>query len=172
VRSFVRDLSSVLPGVERFNRGGMGLPELVARINQNGAKAAIVISMWRGNPGEMVFLSPKGDEIINIRLESALLCREVNPIGSTRIGRVSSVIIKSGSSEQTKTLAEDISSLLSLDLSERIDSCESLTDATQSFIWLEDGGSGKILWTHYTTPTGVEFGPRIRISTIRRKSIE
>ena len=172
VRTFVRDLSSVLPGVERFNRGGMGLPELIARINQNGAKAAIVVSMWRGNPGEMVVLSPKGEETINIKLESVLLNREVNPTGPTRIGRVSSVLVKTGSSAQVKALAEDITSLLNLGLSERTDPYDSLTDDTHSFIWLEDGGSGKILWTHYTTLKGIEIGPRIRISKIRRKSVE
>jgi len=172
VRAFTRDLSSILPGVERFNRGGMGLPELVARISQNGAKAAIVISMWRGNPGEMTILSSKGEETINIRLESALLRREVNPTGPTRISRVDSVLTKSGSSALVKALAEDIASLLNLDLSERVDPHEALAKDTQSFIWFEDGGSGKILWTHYNTLNGVEVGPRIRVSTVRRKSIE
>ena len=52
VRSFSRDLWSVLPGTERFNRGGMGLTELVSRIHNSGAQAALVISIWRGNPGE------------------------------------------------------------------------------------------------------------------------
>ncbi len=172
MRAFARDLSSVLPGVERFNRGGMGLPELVARINQNGAKAAIVISLWRGNPGEMTILSSKGEEIINIRLESALLRREVNPTGPTRISRVDSVVIKTGSSPSVIALAEDISSLLNVELSEHVDPHDALTDETQSFIWLEDGNSGKIFWTHYNTINGIEVGPRIRVSSVRRKRIE
>jgi rRNA maturation protein Rpf1 len=172
VRTFVRDLSSIFPGVERFNRGGMGLPELVARINQNSAKAAIVISMWRGNPGEMVILSPSGEETINLRLESTLLRREVNTTGPTRIGRVVSVFVKSNSSAQVKALAKEIASLLNLEISERVAPCESLTDETQSFIWFEEGSSGKILWTHYTTLNCTEIGPRIRISKIRRKGMK
>jgi U3 small nucleolar ribonucleoprotein protein IMP4 len=172
VRSFVRDLSSVLPNLERFNRGGMGLPELVARINQNDARAAIVVSIWRGNPGQMTVLSPKGEETINIRLESVLLRREVNPSRPARTGRIANVLVKSGSRPQVKALAEDIATLLNLDLSEREDPHEYPSDASYSFAWLEDSGSGKILWTHYTTLDGAEIGPRIRISAVRRKSPE
>jgi rRNA maturation protein Rpf1 len=172
VRSFTRDLSSVLPGVERFNRGGMGLPELVARIGQNGAKAAIVISMWRGNPGELTILSPNGEEILNIRLESVLLRREVNPSGTTRIRRVEGVLIKSDCSVKVKALAKDIASLLNIGLSERENPHKALADDPQSFIWFEDGGSGKILWTHYDTLNGIEVGPRIRLLAVRRKSQE
>lgn len=172
MRAFVRDLSSVLPGVERFNRGGMGLPELIARINQNGAKAAIVISLWRGNPGEMTILSSKGEETINIRLESTLLRREINPSGPPRIGRVDSVLVKTGSSRSVKALAEDIASLLDIELSEHVNPHEALIDETQSFIWFEDGSSGKILWTHYNTLNGIEVGPRIRVSAVKRRSIE
>jgi len=150
----------------------MGLPELVARINQNGAKAAIVISLWRGNPGEMTILSSKGEETINIRLESALLRREVNPAGPSRMSRVDCVLIKKGSSSSVKAFAEDIASLLDIGLSEHVDPHEVLTDTTQSFIWLEDGNSGKILWTHYNTKNGIEVGPRIRVSAVRRRKVE
>jgi rRNA maturation protein Rpf1 len=172
VRSFVRDLSSVLPGIERFNRGGMGVPELVARINLNGAKAAIVVSMWRGNPGEMVVLSPNGEETITIRLESALLRREVNPTGPTRISRVENVLFKSGSNPQVKALAEDIATLLDLHILEQEAPHEDPTDAIRTYIWLEGVGSEKILWTHYTTLNGAEIGPRIRVSNIKRKKME
>lgn len=172
MRAFVRDLSSVLPGVERFNRGGMGLPELVARINRNGANAAIVISLWRGNPGEMTVISSKGEEIINIRLESALLRREVNPTGPSRIRRVDCVLIKTGSSYSAKVLAENIASLLNIEISENVNPNEAPMDKTQSFIWFEDGSSGKILWTHYNTINGTEIGPRIRVSAVRRRSIK
>jgi U3 small nucleolar ribonucleoprotein protein IMP4 len=172
VRSFVRDLSSVLPSIERFNRGGMGIPELVARINQNGARAAIVVSMWRGNPAEMVVLSPKGEETITIRLESALLRREVNPSGPTRISRVENVLFKSGSNSQVKALAEDIATLLDLHVLEQEAPHEDSTEPNRSYVWFEGVGSGKILWTHYTTLNGAEIGPRIRVSNIRRNKME
>lgn len=169
VRTFARDLASLLPEIERFNRGGIGLPELVARINQRGAKAAIIISIWKGNPGEMTFLTPAGEESINIRLESVQLRREVSTVASTRIAKVVKVVIKSESSERVKTLANDIASLLNLDISEQSSPSDALTEHNQSFIWFDDADSGKILWTHYNAHDGLETGPRIRVSAVRRK---
>jgi len=169
VRTFVRDLCSVLPGVERFNRGGMGLSELTARITQSGAKAAIIISIWKGNPGEMTILSPTGQEVINIRLDTVHLRREVSSATSTRTVRAGSVAIKSESSENAKALAKDIASLLNLDLSEQLNPNGALAEDNQSFIWLEDDDSGRILWTHYDAHNGLEIGPRILVSTFRRK---
>jgi len=169
VRTFVRDLWSVLPGVERFNRGGMGLSELTARINQNGAKAAIIISIWKGNPGEMTILSPAGQEVLNIRLDSVHLRREVSSAASTRTTRAESVVIKSESGERAKALADEITSLLNLSLSEQLNPGGGLTEDNQSFIWFEDDASGKILWTHYDAHNGREIGPRILVSTFRRK---
>jgi len=145
----------------------MGLPELVARINQNGANAAIVISLWRGNPGDMTIISSKGEEIINIRLESALLRREVNPTGPSRISRADCLLFKTGSSPSVKALAENIASLLNIEISEQENPNEVPMDKAQSFIWLEDGNSGKILWTHYSSINRTEIGPRIRISAVR-----
>lgn len=167
VRTFVRDLCSVLPGVERFNRGGMSLSELTARINQNGAKAAIIISIWKGNPGEMMILSSAGQEVINIRFDSVHLRREVSSATSARMARAKSVVIKSESSERAKELANDIASLLSLNLSEQLNPIGALTEDNQSFIWFENDDSGKILWTHYNAHDGLEIGPRILVSTFR-----
>jgi rRNA maturation protein Rpf1 len=150
----------------------MGLSELTALINQNGAKAAIIISIWKGNPGEMTILSPAGQEVINIRLESVDLRREVSSATPTRIARVEKVIVKSESNDRTKTFANDIASLLNLELSEQFTPSEALTEYNQSFIWLENDDSGKTLWTHYNAHNGLEIGPRILVSTIRRKRDE
>lgn len=167
VRTFVRDLCSVLPGVERFNRGGMSLSELTARINQNGAKAAIIISIWKGNPGEMTILSSAGQEVINIRFDSVRLRREVSSATSVRTAMAESVVIKSESSERARELAKDVASLLSLNLSEQLNPSGALAEDNQSFIWFEDDDSGKILWTHYDARNGLEIGPRILVTTFR-----
>ncbi len=150
----------------------MSLSELTARINQNGAKAAIIISIWKGNPGEMTILSNAGQEVINIRLDSVHLRREVSSSTSTSIARAKSVVIKSESSERAKALADDIASLLNLNLSEQLNPSGALTEDTQSFIWFEDDDSGEILWTHYDAHDGLEIGPRILVSTFRRKCNE
>jgi rRNA maturation protein Rpf1 len=172
VRTFVRDLSSILPGIDRFNRGGMGISELVARISQTGSRAALVISIWQGNPGKMTFLSPNGDETLQLKVESALLRRELSPKGPPRVHAVDRIFIKSGSGEIVRTLAEDLAKILDLEVSAQLSPAEALTNDNQSFIWLEEIGGGKILWTHYTAPAYTEIGPRIRVSSIRRPPLK
>ncbi len=169
VRSFARDLWTVLPGTERFNRGGMGLTELAARVGTSGANAALVISMWKGNPSLLIFTTSAGDEAVTIRMESAKLRREVNPIKNSRFVGTAGVFVKSGSSDITRELGEILSSFLNVELLEREDPEDGQVEENWSLIWLEDMPSGKILWTHYHSRKGVEIGPRIRVSSVRRK---
>jgi len=168
VRSFVRDLSIVLPGSERFNRGSMGLPELAARIGQSGAKAALVISMWKGNPSILSFTSSSGDELATIKVESAKLRREVNPTKKNRINGTAGVFIESGSSNRTVELGEVLSSFLDVALFEVASPKDVQVEENWSIIWLEDLPSGKILWTHYHSTDRHEIGPKIRVTSIRR----
>lgn len=172
VRTFVRDLSLVLPEIDRFNRGGMGLSELKARISQTGAIAALIVSIWKGNPGEMIFVSSDGNEQLRLKLDSTLLRREVNPGENQRIQPAYRVFIKTGSSGKVHALAKDLASLLNLELFDQNSPLEASRNSVHSFIWFEDAGAGKILWTHYTAITGVETGPRIRIMTVRRQAPE
>lgn len=169
VRSFVRDLWTVLPGTERFNRGGMGLTELAARVGQSGAKAALVISMWKGNPGILSFTSSSGKELVKIKIESAKLRREVNPTKKNRIIGTSGVFIESGSSNKTRELGEVLASFLNVEIFELTNPEDAQVEDNWSLIWLEDLPSGKILWTHYLNTDAIEIGPRIRVTSIRRK---
>ena len=168
VRSFARDLSAVLPGTERFNRGGMGIIELTSRIGQSGAQAALVISIWRGNPGEITILSSTGQELFKLRLEMALLRREIDPTNKSRVGTIEGAGVKLGSSSSVKELANCLAELLSLSIEELSGPAERHTDKNQTLLWFEDAPSGKILWTHYNTKDLSEIGPRIRINSFRR----
>lgn len=169
VRSFARDLWTVLPGTERFNRGGMGLTELASRVGQSGANAALVISMWKGNPSLLIFTTSTGNEVVTIKMESAKLKREVNPTMNTRFIGTAGVFIKSGSSDKTRDLGEVLASFLNVKMLEIADPGDVQVKENWSLIWLEDMPAGKILWTHYHSKTGIEIGPRIRVTSIRRK---
>jgi rRNA maturation protein Rpf1 len=168
VRSFARDLSTVLPGTERFNRGGMGIAELTSRIRQSGAQAALIISIWRGNPGEITILSSTGHEIFKLRLEMALLRREIDPANKGRVGTIEGVAIKIGSSSIVYDLARSLAELLSLNIEELSGPKERQTEKNRALLWFEDDSSGKILWTFYNTKDLSEIGPRIRIGSFRR----
>jgi len=170
VRSFARDLTAVLPGTERFNRGGMGLTELASRIRQSGAQAALVISIWRGNPGELSIISLEGKEILKLRLESALLRREIDPSNKGRVGSIEGVAVKIGSSTRVWDLARTFAELLSLNVEELSDSVERRTEKNRALLWFEDASDEKILWTFYNTKDLSELGPRIRVSSVRRST--
>lgn len=168
VRSFARDLWSVLSGSERFNRGSMSVEELLSRILQSGARAALVISIWKGNPGEMTVLLPSGAELLRMKIDSALLRRETNPIFKRKIDGIESICVKTGSSKKVMEIARDLGNLFDTLVQE----CQSPTDISSNsnriLIWLEDSPKGKILWTHYSTYNSLELGPRIKISSVRR----
>ena len=102
-------------------------------------------------------------------MESAKLRREVNPVKNNRISNTAGVYIETGSSDKTRDLGAVLASFLNIEMLE-IDSPESIqVETNSSVIWLEDMPSGKILWTHYLSKNGVETGPRIRVTSIRRK---
>jgi len=168
VRSFVRDLSTVLPGTDRFNRGGMGLSQLAARVGQSGAKAALVVSMWKGNPGILRFMSSSGEELVTIKVESAKLRREVSQTKKNRIIGTAGIFIGSESSNKTRELGEILASFLDIEIFEVTTPEDVQVEDNLSLIWLEDQPSGKILWTHYNSTDRIEIGPRIRVSSIRR----
>ena len=168
VRTFARDLWSVLPGTERFNRGGMGITELTSRIRQSGAQAALIISIWRGNPGELTILSPEGDELFKLRLESALLRREIDASNKGKVGTIQGVGVKIGSSTHVWDLAKGFAELLSVNIDELSEPAEKRTEKNRALLWFEDAPSGKIHWTHYNTKDLTEIGPRIRVASVRR----
>jgi len=167
VRTFARDLWTVLPDTQRFNRGGMGLSEITARVGQTGANAALIISMWKGNPSILSFKSTTGDELASIKIEMAMLRREVSK-EKKRTNAVSGVFIESQSSEKTHALGRLLSKFLNVDLREVSQIDPATLDPGQTAIWLQDANSGKILWTHYHTTDGTEMGPRIRVTSLRR----
>lgn len=166
MRSFARDLWTVLPNTERFNRGGQGLSEIAARVRLTGAHAALIISMWKGNPSILSFTSSSEKELASIKVEMAMLRREVNA-AKKRINRVIGVFVESNSSDKTSALGEMLASFLDLELAEVIQLDTTKHEPNQSLIWLQDAPSGKILWKHYHTTDGTEIGPRIRVTSFR-----
>ncbi|NHI83098.1 MAG: hypothetical protein EAX81_02170 [Candidatus Thorarchaeota archaeon] len=169
VRSFVRDLHSVLPRSERFNRGGMNIKELVARISQSDAKAALVITMFKGNPRTIQILLPTGSIGATLFLESAILRREIIPDKGPRISGAISVCIEENTSQQARILADSLSELLDVMVSERtFPMCIGEKGRGQIELWLSSLPNGKILWTHYHALDAKEIGPRMRITKYER----
>ncbi len=58
VRSFVKDLVSVLPNAVKLTRGKATLEELYYEAIARGAKRVIIVSVWKGNPGSLRVYEP------------------------------------------------------------------------------------------------------------------
>jgi hypothetical protein len=123
--------------------------------------------MWKGNPSILSITSSTEEELASIKIEMAMLRREVNTT-KRRINRVTGIFVESNSSEKTLSLGEILASNLDLELVEVPHIDTTTHEPGQSLIWLQDAPSGKILWTHYHTTDGAEIGPRIRVTSFRK----
>lgn len=149
----------------------MGIGELVSRIASSGSEAALIISNWKGNPGDLTLLLPDGSQGFTLRIESAALRREVDEGSRPRISSIAGVFLKPGSATEATQLAERLGSVLHVDVrvSESVPAGGQLGGVA---IWLESLPSGKTLWTHHHTHDGREIGPRIRLKQSRRPDTE
>ncbi|MFQ5831242.1 MAG: hypothetical protein ACE5H4_00875 [Candidatus Thorarchaeota archaeon] len=145
------------------------MAELVARIHQSGAKMALVVSLWKGNPRIIQFVSPTGENLLALKIESATLRRELLSSKGLRIVSVSTVTVGKESSGVAKHFAGFIAALMNHRVVESDGPVLVGLEGTNMVeIRIEDLGGGKILWTHYHTLNAQEIGPRIRIVEIRR----
>jgi rRNA maturation protein Rpf1 len=145
----------------------MGLGELISRISSSGAEGAVVISTWKGNPGDLSFLSLDGREILVLRVESAMLRREVSGATRIRVSSMGGVLVASGSRPEVVALGERLAKLLRTDSGEAEEPPVG-RKAGEVVLWLESLPSGKTIWTHYHSLDGAEIGPRVRFKSIRR----
>ncbi len=147
----------------------MSSTELVARIQQSDAKMAFIVTLWKGNPGTIRFISPTGSELLTVKLESAALRREVSSLRGLRILSVRTVTVPKNISKQGRNLADFIAALFDLDATESDSPVIAEADGSNKVeIRIEDLRGEKILWTHFHAVDGEEIGPRIRVIGLRR----
>ncbi len=110
VRSFVKDLVSVLPRAVKLNRGKSSLQGLYYDARGLGAKRVVVVSTWKGNPGTITVYEPlePPDEglkpLVSLRLRGVKLSRETP--GAVRSRGVSSLGVYPEGSEPQRLLAD------------------------------------------------------------------
>ncbi len=149
----------------------MSLAELRSRVEQSGATLAIVVSIWKGNPRTIRFLYPTDADVLELKIESAALRREVSENKGSRIHSVYGLTVEDTCSSNGRELASVIASTLDTDVrSEQHPVILGEAGSGMVEIRITDLPSEKLLWTFYNTRNGSEIGPRIRISNLRRVS--
>jgi rRNA maturation protein Rpf1 len=161
----------MLPDSEKFNRGGMSLGELVSRINTSGASVCLVTSLYKGNPGSIQFIDPSGTTILSMKIESALLRREIDSGSTIRTSALRAIVVDPEHNESVKELAEVLSSLLGIEIAE-LDSDKQIGkhDKNQVEIRLLSHGQSRLTWTFHKTTSSTEIGPRIRARSVERNA--
>jgi hypothetical protein len=149
----------------------MSLAELMSRVEQSGATLALVVSIWKGNPRTIKFLYPTEDDVLELRIESAALRREVSDNKGSRIDSVYGVTVEENCSSNVRELASIIASTLGIDVKSEPHPAN-LGEAGSGMVEIRitDLPGKKLLWTFYNTRNGSEMGPRIRISQLRSET--
>lgn len=82
IRSFIKELTHVIPNAVRLTRGKQGFAEFCEEATSAGASRILLVGAWHGNPGRLVFLQQKASEgwvfqPPTILLKSVTLLREL-----------------------------------------------------------------------------------------------
>jgi rRNA maturation protein Rpf1 len=157
----------MLPDADRFNRGSLSRPELIARISLTSAAGVIIVSLHKGNPGVIEFLDRTGTTVLEALLESAMLRREVQPVRAVRVSKIRGIYVAQGGTKQVTQLAEVLSHLTAAPIIPDVQYRDPSDNAKECDVWLEEQPNGKILWTWYQSKDGTEIGPRIRVASVR-----
>ena len=166
VRSFIRDLSTVFPNSERFNRGSLNQEEVFARIRQSDARGLIIVTIFRGNPDSMMVYDIDGNLILDLKIKSAILRRELVKKKIARSIEAVYLCYTPESSKVATNLISFLSSILNLSPIET-STIPLIEDGNTNFIVSVDIKGKNVIWTHYQANTGLEIGPRIRIKNVR-----
>jgi rRNA maturation protein Rpf1 len=146
----------------------MNLAELAGRIRASGANAALVVTTYKGNPGEIHVYDSDGNRTHNIRIDGVVLRRDVAPSYKARIETIHELRIKEDSSHQTCSLADLVAAWIDRDITEADSALPVGSSAKGEVIfWFEDLPGGQTLWTLHDAASGIEVGPRIRIDKIK-----
>ena len=104
---------------------------------------------------------------MEVRVESAKLRREVTSSHSPKMRNIHSIAVQSEAGEQTRAIAEMLSSLLDAPIAESLEIVAvGSKGMNEVMVWLQDFPTGKTLWTFYHAKDGLEIGPRMRITSV------
>ncbi len=167
VRTFCRDLSHVIPGTLRVNRGKlsrMGIAEKALELN---AEKVAVIDRWKGGPGKIQLFRVVGGEGLKlippiIYLRGVTLRREI-PGAIIRGRRIKSMAIleSQGATSDIEKFKNACSEFFEIPI---ISQSEVLGGKYDAFMKIFTDKVGYLIVTFILLPEKIETGPRMKIS--------
>lgn len=168
VRSLCNDLVRSIPGLFRVNRGKMSLIEVAEKVAQMNSDRFIVIDRWKGGPGRIRLFKITNEEFREypprLYISGVKLRREFN-IPSEWIRERTRLLFLEKDKKESLEIEEfklAISDFFRVPILER--GAETLGyDAYMSINTSEDCWA---VLSFFRLPSGMEIGPRIKISHI------
>ncbi len=167
VRSFIKDLASVLPYALKINRGKSTMTDLYYDAMGYGAERVIVVTVWKGNPGRIRVYKPCEppdvclEELATITLKGVKLRREVPGSKKLMGSRSLGIDVTSVGSEQYKMLADTLARafLARLVLNEE--------DYTKYDVILRMHREGELVRIEFISPKDMRVcGPVLRVVSV------
>ena len=162
IRTFCRDLTRVIPGVIRTNRGKMSIEDVAEKALEEKLNRVLIIDRWKGGPGRMRLYKIENGKIIQIPPQ--IYIRGIKLQREFRRGErtVKSLVLKGVSDESSETmrLADAFSSFLNIPVMD-VKKASHKPEAVMQIRRVEDG---LISLSFFSLPNMIEIGPRVTIS--------
>lgn len=166
VRSLCNDLSRSIPGLVRVNRGKMSILDVAEKTLEMGSEKFIIMDRWKGGPGRMRFFTVSSEVFREIPprlyISGVKLRREFDVPRERVKERINLLFLDVGkkADPEVEKLRLSISEIFGLPTFR--DAAEAM--GYEACMRID---SGKDCWAYlsfFLMPSGVEVGPRIKIS--------
>jgi len=166
VRTFTHDLTRVIPGIVRVNRGKMSMDEVAEKALEHNADRVVIINRWHGGPGRIEFFR----------------------IGVSGLVHVPPILYVAGIRLQREFALVKLKSALSLVITQSNENSIKIVDSSSKFfnlpvmiekevlskhqvaMHISYDASGRVQITFMLLPQKVEIGPRITLSRVKWES--
>jgi rRNA maturation protein Rpf1 len=161
----------VIPGAIKVNRGKMSIKDVAAKTLELNANVAIIVSVYRGNPGKIWFLHVTENSYQwippDILLAGVKLQREFGRIKIPTPHKLAIMVSKEAEEEQKK-LAEALSKILESPLiygspNRKNNLTKYQTKGFDIILYIDHDPQFKAALKFIQTENTREIGPRIRI---------
>lgn len=168
VRSFVKDLVSVLPEAERLTRGKATFRDLYYEAVARGAQRVIIVSVWKGNPGTLSVYEPLEPPEMELRLmtrmilEGVRLSRETPGAQRAYGARSLGIYVSPAASEDLHHLADVLARSMLAGIAVDYEEALSRFDV----VAVVNRGGSSLAEIEFRCSTGRVCGPLLRLASV------
>ncbi|MEM2320936.1 MAG: hypothetical protein QXS79_03520 [Candidatus Bathyarchaeia archaeon] len=168
IRSLCNDLACSIPGLVRVNRGKMNFIEVAEKAVQINSDRFIVVDRWKGGPGRIRLFKITDEEIMEspprIYISGVKLRREFNIPREWVNEKINLLLLKEDMEEDLKIMEFKSAFSDFLQIPMLKEGAEVL--GYEAYMSISAGRDCWATISFFHIPSGVEIGPRIKISHI------